>query len=102
MFWRYDDEIRTQVPRRPVAVVHQDELRDHAAPADRLYFWSPAVERSAGMTARLCARWPQAALYTVVDRAGLSSLHAASPAGSGWVPACPRPVVDAAVRGAGP
>ncbi len=94
-FWRFVDEVTTQVPTRPIAVA---QLEDFVRPADRpagdvatpeLFFWSPAVEQTAGIGARLCARWPEAALYTIVDAAHLSRLYAARPMGPGWQPALP-------------
>jgi hypothetical protein len=37
----------------------------------------------------LCDRWPDTALFELVDRAGLSRALAARPAGPGWQPALP-------------
>jgi hypothetical protein len=61
---------------------------DEAA-VPRVILWSPAVDHSAGMSGRLCDAWPDAALYTIVDEAGISRAYAASPRGERWTPAIP-------------
>ena len=94
-FWRFVEEVTTQVPKRTIAVAQFEDLARPAAgsagdvPAPELFFWSPAVEKTAGIAARLCARWPAAALYTIVDQAHLSRLYAARLTGPGWEPALP-------------
>ena len=94
-FWRYADEIAGNVPTRPIPIVRFEDLAGPVGrpeadlPARDLLFWSPAVEQTAGVTARLCERWPDAALYTIIDKAGLSRVYAAHLKGSGWAPALP-------------
>ena len=94
-FWRFFDEVTTQVPRHPIAIAQLEDFpRPPARPAGdasvpELLFWSPAVEQTAGVTARLCEHWPSAALYTIQDQAHLSRLYAARPMGPGWEPALP-------------
>ena len=84
----YVDEIVRCVPKRPIATIHFDRLERLAA--YDIFFWSPAVEQTAGMTARLCNDWPDAALYTITDAAGLSRLYAARHRGPGWQPSLPQ------------
>ena len=90
-FWRFVDEITTQVPRRPIPIAQLEVLisAPDRAPRAELLFWSPAVEQTASITTRVCERWPDAALYTIVDQAHLSRLYAARPTGPGWEPAVP-------------
>jgi len=84
----YTDEILRCVPREPIALVdvaNPDRLEEFD-----LLFWSPAIERTAQITRRLCERWSGAALYTLWDPAHLSRVLAARPAGIGWRPPLPK------------
>lgn len=84
----YADEIARCVPRQPLTIASLAE----PATLDvyELLFWSPAVERTARVTAQICARWPGAALYTLSDPAHLSQALAARPQGPGWKPELPK------------
>ena len=84
----YIDEIVRCVPRRPIPLVPVDRI-DLLAGYD-VVFWSPALEQTAGIRQDLCRTWPDAALYTIVDAAGLSRLYAARPRGPGWSPSLPQ------------
>jgi hypothetical protein len=86
----YVEDIMRTVPRRPIPVVSAESFLDagEALPYDVL-FWTPAVDQTTAMTDRVCRRWPDAALYTIVDKAGLSRVYAARALGPGWIPAVP-------------
>ena len=83
----------TRVPARPLPVVPYaapeslDALR--ADGGGRLVFWTPGLEQQHSVTAAVCARWPQARLYTLDDRTGCSHVLAAAVAGDAWRPALP-------------
>jgi hypothetical protein len=87
--WLYVDEMMHYVPRQPVPVVAAERLPRGGADYDVL-LWSAAVEDTAELHRRVCALWPGAALYHIVDESGLSDAHAAARAGSTWVPAVSR------------
>ncbi len=91
----YLNAVLSEIPSRPVAVrpytgplVLQATPED-AAPAAELMLWSPGVEEDEGVSAAVCAQWPDAALYTLVDAAGISRVYAARPQGRGWIPRLP-------------
>jgi hypothetical protein len=86
--WLYVEDMMRYVPRQPIAVVAAERLPPAGEGYD-LFLWSAAVEETAGLRHHICALWPGAALYDIVDRAGLSRAHAAARAGSDWVPALP-------------
>jgi hypothetical protein len=88
--WLHVDVIAAQVPREPVATL-RFESEDGLARAERagvgLLFWSPALERDQGVRAVVCARWPGARIYTISDRARLSTALAARLGDTDWEPA---------------
>ena len=72
--------------RRPIPILPVQNV-DELARYD-LLFWAPALDQTISMTKRhVCRMWPDATLYTIVDRAGLSRVYAAQVRGSGWTPA---------------
>jgi hypothetical protein len=84
----YLPQIMRAAPRRPVTTVFVEALeRGDAEAARDTFFWTPALEYTAGVGARLCALWPDAAVYTIEDGAGLSRVHALRPSGDDWQPA---------------
>jgi hypothetical protein len=91
--WLYVDRIATLLPTQalPVLTAIQFERMDPTAAAEtrRAYFWSPALEQDAGVSCLICARWPEAALYTLRDKAGLFRAFAAAPHGTDWSPRLP-------------
>jgi hypothetical protein len=85
----YVDDLARCEPRRPVPIVPIEqwgELDNYD-----LLFWGPALEQTIAIgRQRVCAKWPDATVYTIVDRAGLSRLLAAQIAGRPWTPELPR------------
>jgi hypothetical protein len=91
--WLHTRRIPTQLPAQPVRVLTVEEFERHEltapAPPPRLYFWSPGLERDAGVAGAICDRWPGAAVYTLMDDPGLFSAFAAAPRGAIWLPHLP-------------
>ena len=84
----YVPDILRAVPRRPVDIVFVEALERGDADAARdTFFWTPALEYTAGIGGRLCALWPEAALHTFTDEPGLSRLHGFRPRADDWTPA---------------
>lgn len=84
-------KMAAQVPARPVTFVAAGSfdggVLNASTPPNRVYLWSPAVEEGGKVSQRLCARWPDVALYVMQDRAGLSTAWAVVPPGRDWRPA---------------
>lgn len=84
----YIDDLASCAPRHPVPIIpiqHPERLADKD-----LLFWSPALEQTTEITQRhICRLWPNAVLYTIVDRAGLSRLYGAQIHGPEWTPSVP-------------
>jgi hypothetical protein len=84
----YVHDLARCAPRRPVAIVSiddQNSLRTYD-----ILFWSPALDQTIRITeTEICRLWPDAALYTIYDRAGLSRVYAAQINGTGWRPSVP-------------
>lgn len=78
------------VPERPLRVVPfagaASLLDANGAPLASVFLWSPALEADDRVLEQLRARWPQAVVLDLTDRAGLAKTHALAldPA---WVPA---------------
>jgi hypothetical protein len=68
----------------PTSLVRADD-----EPAADLFFWSPGLEQRSAIARDVCAHWPEAALYEMVDAAGLARAFAAAPLADGWRPALP-------------
>jgi hypothetical protein len=86
----YVRQIMRAVPRRPVSTVFVEALeRGDPDAAHDTFFWTPALEYTAGIGDRLCALWPEATLHTIEDGPHLSRLHALRPSGDDWKPAVP-------------
>lgn len=87
----YIAEIVRTVPRRPIPLMAVERLAPLDAERDErdVMLWSPALEQSAGVTQQVCRIWPDAALYSIVDAAGLSRLYGARLAGPNWTPSLP-------------
>jgi hypothetical protein len=86
----YLPQILRAVPRQPVSTVFVEALERGDPDAARdTFFWTPALEYTAGIGERLCALWPGAALHTIEDEPGLSRVHALRPSGDDWKPAVP-------------
>ena len=54
-----------------------------------LLILSPALEKDANLLGRICARWPAARVFTLVDRSGWSKVLVAAMDGAAWTPALP-------------
>jgi hypothetical protein len=88
--WLFVEPIARLLPARPMATRTVAELeRIEPGAAAPLYVWSPALEEDAAVSRTICARWPDAALYTLHDRPRLFHALAAAPAGPRWEPALP-------------
>ena len=85
----YISELARCAPRHPVPIIaiqKPEELQ-----AYDLLFWNPALDQTIQITRRdICRLWPDAILYTIVDRAGLSRVYAAQIHGSDWRPSLPQ------------
>lgn len=87
----YIADVVRAVPSQPILMTEVE----HVTPGEfetnerNVVFWNPALEQSAGVRDQLCARWPDATLYTMTDASGLSRLHAAQLGGQPWAPALP-------------
>ena len=80
----YIDDIVRTVPQQPLAILTFEAARSN--PAIEIFLWSPALEETAEVSTQVCQAWPDTALYTIVDAAGLSRVYAARRAGSRWTP----------------
>ena len=93
--WLHLDRIGAQVPGRFLPVRPLEDETELAAtndprrPAADLFLWSPGLEATEHVADALCRRWPETALYTMMDRAHLSRVFAGRPAGEGFAPALP-------------
>jgi hypothetical protein len=90
--WLHVGRVAREVPREPLPSLRFEgpESLEHAARAGvELLAWSPALEDDAKVTATVCERWPDAALYVLWDRPHLSRALLARPAGPDWSPALP-------------
>ena len=58
-----------------------------AAEGKDVLFWSHGYDRDLPVAAAICATWPDATLYEIVDRAGLGRVHAARLGAEPWEPA---------------
>jgi len=88
--WLHTPTIASNVPPRPLRRLAYDGPGSlEGANDEHLYLWSPALEEDALVSTALCRQWPEAALYTLVDRTGRSRCLAASPAGADWEPSLP-------------
>ncbi len=76
--------------RRPVGYLEWDAgplpVGDLAAERRDLLFWSHGFDRDVAVVDAICATWPQATLYDIVDRAGLGRVHAARVSDLPWEP----------------
>jgi len=89
--WLHVPRIAGLLPSRPCAAQTWAEF-SAGAPAqapDRVYFWSPSLERDESVAREICSRWPRATLYTLTDEPGLFQALAAVPRGDGWEPRLP-------------
>jgi len=89
----YTDEIARTVPKRPFPILTLDAAQ--SSPQYELYFWDPALEETAEISARICQRWPNVSLFTIRDEAGLSAVHAVHRGDGTWLPQVPRNQVSA-------
>ncbi len=93
LHWLFVEPIATLLPTPPAAARRFGEFTGvdltSAAPPPDVYFWSPALEDDAGVSRTLCAHWPKAALYTLLDRPKIFRAYAAVPDGGGWRPDLP-------------
>lgn len=87
--WQYLGVIAREVPSSPMAVVPVADLETAARGGTTLFFWSPAVEETAGVSATVCRRWPEAVQYVVRDPSGRSSVRGVQIGGGAWTPALP-------------
>ncbi len=93
-YW-YLNEILHSLPRQPIAVREYDGVsrligeRGKESAGEELIFWNPALEEDRQVSHAICQEWPGAALYTLVDPAGLSRAFAARTRGTKWNPALP-------------
>lgn len=83
----YIDEIVRCVPEHPLPILPFDVARGN--PTIQIFLWSPALEETAEISKQVCQAWPDTSLYTIVDAAGLSRVHAAQRKGPGWQPSVP-------------
>jgi hypothetical protein len=82
-------EIIRDAPIRVVKYAGAEDLDgvDDARTGTRLLFWTPGLESYHAIARHICARWPRARLYTLLDRPGCSRLLAAALSGEDWQPA---------------
>jgi hypothetical protein len=84
----YVDDLARCAPRRPVPIIPIEQA-PRLDPYD-VVFWHPALDQTIRITEReICRRWPDATLYTIWDRAGLSRVQAARIRGDEWQPTVP-------------
>jgi len=84
----YVADLTRCAPRRPVPIIPVQDVQ--ALGARDLLFWNPALDQTVQMTEHhVCRRWPDAALFSISDRSGLSRLHGAQIGGAAWQPAAP-------------
>lgn len=93
--WLHEERILRATAPGPVRIVPYEgppSLASRAAPgtaAAEWIFFSPGLDAHFGVTRKVCARWPRAALYELRDAAGLSRTYLARPAGPGSPPSLP-------------
>lgn len=86
----YIDELARCAPRRPLAIVSINDATADFSPYE-LLFWGPALEQTVSITEQhICRRWPEAQLFTIYDRPGLSRVYAARIRGGDWQPSLPK------------
>jgi hypothetical protein len=85
----YVDDLARCAPRRaiPIVAIEQwGEVENYD-----LLFWGPALEQTIAIgQRRICGKWPDATVYSLTDRAGLSRVYAVQIGGEPWTPALPR------------
>lgn len=85
-------EVIRNEPVRVVRYASADDLAGVEAvhTGTRLLFWTPGLEAYHAIERHICSRWPQARIYTLVDRPGCSRVFAALlSGGEAWRPALP-------------
>lgn len=95
-WWMYVAEIAHYVPPTPLRTrpylnagsLLADPERD--VPAAPVILWSPGLEEEQSIRQNLCGCWPDARVFTMHDRSGLSSGFAAGLRDAAWEPALPR------------
>ncbi len=91
-FHPYSESILPIVAARPWPVAWLEDIEAAADPVcsnrndPEVVVWSPALDDTAGVTARLCTVWPDAAVLRLFDVAGRSELRAAVRPGASWRP----------------
>ncbi len=77
--------------RRPVGYFAYEPgnfpVSDLAAEGKDLLFWSAGLEEDVRLASAVCAQWPAATLYEIVDAAGVGRSYAANVSGVPWRPA---------------
>ncbi len=91
--WLHVRRIASLLPAHPQATLTLEEFEhpaSAAAESSKVFFWSPALEQDAAVSRQICARWPQAALYRLMDQPCLLQAYAAAPQGrQSWRPQLP-------------
>jgi hypothetical protein len=86
-------EVIRDEPIRVVRYASAEDLDgvDDGRTRTRLLFWTPGLEAYHAIARHICARWPQARIYTLVDRPGCSRVFAALLSGAeAWQPSLSR------------
>jgi hypothetical protein len=87
--WLHVEPIARELACRPTPVLPYETGADLPSPdadAPEVLWWSPALGRERGVAAAVCARWPEATLFTVFDAASRAHARAAARDGA-WRPA---------------
>jgi hypothetical protein len=91
--WLHVGPITRLLPSRPLPTRTASDLEHENLgsedQAQRVYFWSPALEEDAEISTTICSRWPGARLYTLLDEPKLFRALAAAPGGDRWRPRLP-------------
>lgn len=93
--WLYTGPIAALVPHRPLAVRRFEGVASvanaagAAGPVAEILLATPALDADRGVVEAVCRRWPNTAVYTLLDRAGESRLLAMRPEGGSWQPRWP-------------
>lgn len=90
--WLQTDAVFADFPRPSVQVIPfagPSVLKRGDMAVAPLLFWSPALETMEKISADVCGIWPDASIYVIVDRAGLSRVYAANPGLDTWTPHLP-------------
>jgi hypothetical protein len=72
-------------PARSLSILEFERAELPRPEPSGVYLWSPSLDTDEDVTAKICGRWPEAHVFSLVDRAG--SFRALAAAADGWRPA---------------